>query len=159
MKNYEKEWHKAQTDLVAWLTRNDVPAYLAGHTAPFDIYTNKGMRIEVKASAFREVKQDSWGWFFNIHRHGVVNNDNVDAYILVCLPDQMLEIVGLRSIIRLIVPAPITELTISISLRSLLLYWGGTVDNFDFLRYDGPVGFEAARAQAKNKVTDSQFSS
>jgi hypothetical protein len=72
----------------------------ANHRSPFDLYTERGTRIEVKQSAFRYNKFGPYtriegkkkhpitmrGWFFNLQRHGVMDQDNVDFYLFLCDP-------------------------------------------------------------------------
>ena len=78
----------------------------AHYNSPFDVVVN-GKRVEIKVSTFHE---DKGGWFFNIHRHGKIDESNVDFYLL-CLKSQT-DIFVLR-------PSPTGKLTILISKRSL----------------------------------------
>jgi hypothetical protein len=53
---------------------------------PFDVLTPQGQRIEVKASAYRPLYAGGSGWRFSLHRHGVLDEREVEWYVLWCGP-------------------------------------------------------------------------
>lgn len=92
------------------------------YKSPYDVVCC-GKRIELKTAGFLEDH-----WQFNIHRHGKLNEASTDVYIL-----RLEGVPGFKAAICLIVPAPIGQPTISISLRSLLTRWSRFYDRFDFI--------------------------
>ncbi len=92
-------------------------------SSPFDAVCC-GKRVEFKAGTLR----NDGTWLFNIHRHGVVNESQVDVYVL-----RLEDVPGFKYAVHLIVPAPLNTPTVSISLRSLLTRWGRFFNRFDFI--------------------------
>jgi hypothetical protein len=109
----------------------------AGYYAPFDLYTPRGTRIEVKSSEFRAGKSsNNTGWIFNIHRHGKVNNDSVDFYVLRAEPGKFSRVLGFRYAFYLIIPAREMgkRATIVVSVRSLLTRYARHFGRFDLIK-------------------------
>jgi len=95
----------------------------AKHADSFDlIYQEK--RIEVKAS-----RMDQSGlWHFNVHRHGVIKEDGIFAYIL-----RLEGVPGFEHALHLVIPAPLKVYTLVLSLRSLILHWGRFANNLQLI--------------------------
>lgn len=86
---------------------------------PFDLLVAGRLKIEVKVSeTMRKPKSEGAGWFFNIHRHGVVSSVPIDFYIL-CIPN--FKNFGFKTGIYLVIPGRKIgkRLTVSVSVRSL----------------------------------------
>jgi hypothetical protein len=136
-----KDWYKAQGVVRSWLlVSHNLKVIAADYYAPFDLFTPRGTRIEVKFSPFRMHKGENLRngkqprWFFNIHRHNNLEESNVDFYVLVCQPNDLTSAVGMDINIYLVVPAPIGRSTLGISMRTLLMKYGPFVDAVDAIR-------------------------
>lgn len=143
-RNYECVWYncKMKTNaselaVQSWLFRQGVLSHPTGYNAPFDLYTPNGTRIEVKtAQLCKHGTNETWQWSFNIHRHGSVDNSQVDVYVLRLESNEVLKMYGFSYAIHMIIPAPIHELTVNISPRSLLNQaekWATYVDNISVI--------------------------
>lgn len=58
---------------------------VAPYISPYDLLVDGKYRIEVKGGDKRAIKVGKYrydGWSFNIHRHGILSEENVDFYIL-----------------------------------------------------------------------------
>lgn len=114
-----------ELEAVRWLVKFIPDASQAPFRAKYDILAN-GKRIEAKQSEFGSGRKQAW--FFNIHRHGVVEESQVDFYIL------RLEAAPIfKAAIHLVLPAPIGRPTIVISLRSLLVRYGKYYNRVDLI--------------------------
>ena len=91
-----------------------------GHTAedfsrpwsPFDILMDGKIKIEVKTGRYI-IKQKCW--LFNIHRHNVLNETDVDFYVL-----RFNDIPGTDRAINALYKAPLNVYTMNFSIRELL---------------------------------------
>lgn len=111
----------------AWLQMAGYPIITSPYNSPYDALCN-GKRLEIKISQLRNSRQ-GWHWKFNIHRHGKLDESEVDAYIL------RLEKVPFakRRAIHLLLQAPLNKLTISIDPIGLLTRWGKHYNDFSVL--------------------------
>jgi len=91
---------------------------------PYDLLVNGEKRVEVKV-CFR---RDDGNWKFNIHRHGILDESNVDVYVL-----RLEGVPDFKAALHLIIPAPLGSMTIAISLRSLITRFGRYYNRFDFI--------------------------
>ena|ERR1700679_1917299 len=114
-----------QRQVTAFLRRYKFSVHEQQFHSPFDLLVNN-KRIEVKAAGFDTTKKF---WLFNIHRHNVLDETNVDIYIL-----RLENVPGFTYAIHLIIPAPLGVFNVQISLRSLLTRWGKYFNNIDALR-------------------------
>lgn len=135
MDHVEQAWYDAQARVRNWLRIcHGIHCISAGYYAPFDLLTSDGIRIEVKYSPYRDLggrKLGKKAWVFNIHRHGLVAEGQVDAYVLRCAraPE-----VGIGAAIHLILPAPVRKATICITPRSLLTRYAQFFNRVDYLQ-------------------------
>jgi hypothetical protein len=99
------------------LRRHGFAVTYTNHNCPYDLLVNETARVEVKCASYRPLagREDDLGWSFNIHRHGIVAEGQVDAYIL-----RLEEAPFGMGAIHLVFPSPIGKPTVGISLRSLL---------------------------------------
>lgn len=97
----------------------DLKSKLVGdYNAAYDLVAGN-VRIEVKAAPLKNKK-----WRFNIHRHGVVDERDVDVYVLV--------LEGLMKYrLYCVIPAPLNTPTLEISLRGLFGKFAKYVGNWD----------------------------
>jgi len=86
------------------------------HKGPFDLLIDGVIRAEVKTcgGAIRSGR-DYPHWFFNLHRHGVLNEEEIDIYIL-----RLENIPDFSYAIHALIKAPIKKLTLNVTLRSLI---------------------------------------
>ena len=131
------------------LRETKVRTLAADYFSPFDLYTPNGTRLEVKWSPFGVIARKCSrysngrrGWQFNIHRHGNIDNGNVDFYILVCQPSQELVKIGFGTPIFLVVQSPITIPVVRLSLRTMLMKWGAKANAVEPLK-----AFDATRTE------------
>lgn len=82
------------------------------HKSPYDLLVD-GMRIEIKCSDVRVIR-DVPTWWFNIHRHGVLN-EQCDFYIF-----RLENVPFSKYAIHLLYKAPLSTPVASVSFRSLL---------------------------------------
>jgi hypothetical protein len=82
--------------------------------SPFDLLIDDTWRVEVKVAGMR-MCEGAPLWSFNLHRHGKLNEKNVDWYIL-----RLEDIPFCKYAIHLLLRAPAKQLVVSITLRSLL---------------------------------------
>ncbi len=122
MTNTEKG-RSGEKSVVAWLRSKGMKASLTKYAQPYDMLVN-GWRCEVKTATMNS----DGVWLFNIHRHGKLNEAEVDFYILV------LEGVPFcKAAIYIIKKAPISSPTVSISVRSLIIKHSMDVHNISGL--------------------------
>lgn len=95
-----------------------------GEKSPYDLLVNWN-RVEVKVCPFLKNKNE---WQFNIHRHGSLDESMVDVYIL-----RLEKVPGFKAAIHLVIPSPIGQKVVHISLRSLLARYGRYYNRFDLL--------------------------
>lgn len=81
------------------------------YNAPFDLLVND-MRVEVKHSMFKH----GTGWVFNIHRHNILDESKVDAYIFVLDGRDW----GMNQRIYIVRSAPIGVKTVLVTLNSMV---------------------------------------
>ena len=143
----EREWYQAQRSVRAWLGGYGISSEPTHYNAPYDLLTSNGLRIEVKASGYeREMRR----WSFNIHRHGVLDEGEVDFYILRCESGFATEFLG-TSAFHLVVPAPLGMPTLRISIRNLLCgFWSGTFNNIECLLSYVPGNQTGGRYACRN---------
>lgn len=130
----EKVWYQAQVRVRQWLKLKGINTEHASYYAPFDLYTSRGTRIEVKYAPFSvrpkpmALNGEQAAWWFNIHRHGKLDCSAVDFYILRCDGSPELETVGLNAAFHVIIKSPIEKKTLCLSLRTILRDYGSNVD-------------------------------
>jgi hypothetical protein len=118
----EKDWSKASIKVRAWLNAHGIKAYAAGYHDAFDFRTEYGDNVEVKWCALIKSAKGrvaEWKWQFNIHRHGVLDESQVDFYVLRCEPGPAKEFLG-ENAFHLVIPAPLGVKVMVITPRSLL---------------------------------------
>ncbi len=96
----------------------------SGEPSPYDLLVGEKHRVEVKVCARRT---DGF-WFFNIHRHGILDESSVDAYIL-----RLEQVPEFKCALHLVIPAPIKRSTVTISLRSLITRYARYYNRFDYI--------------------------
>jgi hypothetical protein len=83
-------------------------------------------RVEIKYA----LPSANGEWRVNIHRHGILRETEVDAYVF-CLD----EVPGCKSApIYLVFEAPLNTPTIAFTFRSMVTRYAKNVDNWDLLR-------------------------
>jgi len=129
-KGKQTKWEKAERDVQSWLLRYGVKSTHQPHGTPIDILTEAGLGIEVKFASFRTIdkKRKQRGWAFNLHRHNHLNESAVDFYCLVLGPDR--EGFLRKTFTVLVLPAPVGQRTLAISPRSLLMKFGGRLNDW-----------------------------
>jgi hypothetical protein len=83
------------------------------YNEPFDILVDDSKRIEVKTCPSVNLRGRT-AWCFNIHRHGTLDENNVDAYIL-----RLEGVPEAKAALHLLVKAPLGVKRVNITLRSL----------------------------------------
>lgn len=106
-----------------WLRRYIPNARPAQHGEKGDIICGS-KHVEVKSCRGRN--KGEWG--FNLQRHGVLDETDIDAYIL-----RLDNVPGFERAIHLVLPAPFRRSTITITLRSLMTYWGRFFNRTDYI--------------------------
>jgi|SRR5882762_716138 len=118
MTNTEKG-KRAETYVCSWLKTQGLEVTMMGYTSPYDLLVN-GWRCEVKMAPMKP----NGKWNFNIHRHGKVNELEVDFYIFV-----LEDVPYCKASIYLIKKAPLSCPTVEISVRSLIVRHSQDVHN------------------------------
>ena len=95
-----------------------------GTPSPYDLLVNF-RRVEVKVCPLSGSRGQ---WQFNIHRHGVLDESMVDVYIL-----RLERVPGFKAALHLVIPSPIGQRVLIISLRALLARYGRYYNRFDLL--------------------------
>ena len=106
------------------LIRNGRQVQRGRYNEPFDILVDGKTHIEVKTCR-SIIKRGQTAWFFNIHRHGVLDEQGVDAYIF-----RLENVPETSAAIHLLFKAPLGILTVVISIRSLLNRYGVAMGDF-----------------------------
>jgi len=129
-KQVKLKWEQAEVDTRNWLRRFGIKSKHQSYDTPIDLLTEAGLGIEVKYSSFRAIdkKKKQKGWSANIHRHNQVNETNVDFYAIVLGPDR--EGFLRKTFTVLVLPAPLNRRTIQITPRSLLMKFGGRLNDW-----------------------------
>ena len=86
-----------------------------------------GLRVEVKQSSLSSGK---W-WKINLHRHGVLDESDVDAYLL--LLNGVPGVVGGMAL-YLVIPAPQNVKGLAISFSSLMRQWRDNIEAWKLLK-------------------------
>ena len=86
-----------------------------------------GLRVEVKQSSLSSGK---W-WKINLHRHGILDESDVDAYLL--LLNGVPGVAGGMSL-YLIIPAPQNVKGLAISFSSLMRQWRDNIEAWKLLK-------------------------
>lgn len=126
----------------AWLRLKGLPVSYRPKRSKYDMEVN-GWRVEVKCAP---LNTDKRGWFFNIHRHGSLDERQVDFYVFV-LQDVPL----VAANIYLVVPSPLKYKTVAITFRSLIMKWSRYIDNPDPLRESPPILVRAFSGEVADK--------
>ena len=87
----------------------------APYRSPFDFLVDDGLRIELKSARMQLRVGKPPYWFFNIHRHGKLNESTTDWYVL-----RLEGIPFHANAIHLAVRSPIGHPTVLLSIRSLI---------------------------------------
>lgn len=115
---------KSVREVAYWLSRNGVKAQvIRDRKSPFDLVCN-GLRVEVKTCQ----RRIEGNWQFNIHRHGEVKEDQVDAYVL-----RLENVPDIVKPLHLILLAPLRVPTFVVTLRSLILNYSRYINRLDVL--------------------------
>jgi hypothetical protein len=114
---------RAEVTIGAVLRRKGFQAVRAPYMSPYDLVVDCA-RVEVKCA--RPSKSGTWK--VNIHRHGVLKEDRVDAYVI-----QLLDIPGADSPMYLVFKAPLGVMTKEFSFRSLVSGYSDAIDNWGLL--------------------------
>src|SRR6267142_2253258 len=87
------------------------------HLWAFDLWINDKLNVEVKTAKPRTTttRTNLPAWHFNIHRHGKLPERQPDFYLF-----RLEDIPYTRKAIHFLLKAPVTVMTIGITLRSLL---------------------------------------
>ena len=128
----ETAWYDAETKVQNQLRYRGVDSKRQSFASEYDLLTAGGQKIEVKYASFRRLKTDGrMGWQINFHRHGVLNESEVNWYAAILDADST----GLfgKAVLSLILPAPINKTTLQLSPRSLVSRWAGYVNNWSGL--------------------------
>ena len=133
MKVQKTGWYRAQYTTNAALRKFGVKCRYASYNAPFDLYTLKGMRLEVRWTQFRKARSYV-GWKFTMHRHGRLQNETCDFYVLRCeVTGPLVDLdIGHGNSFYIIIPSrEVTVKTITVRLLGLFKGdWAKQVDNF-----------------------------
>ena len=123
------KWEQAEVDTRNWLRRFGINSTHQKFDTPIDLLTEAGLGIEVKYASFRTInkKRKQRGWTFNLHRHNHLNESAVAFYCLVLAPDR--EGFLRKTFTVLVIPAPVGQRTLSITPRSLLMKFGGRLND------------------------------
>jgi hypothetical protein len=111
-----------QQQVYAWLRLQGFETFQADYNAKYDILCN-GKKVEVKTAEYV-----NGGWSVNIHRHGILNESDVDLYVLRLEGGPLF-----KYAIHLIIPAPVGKLRINITPRSLLTRYARHYNRLDLL--------------------------
>lgn len=106
----------------SWLKFKGLSVSRSKYNSPYDLLVN-GWRCEVKTASLNEEKGV---WFFNIHRHGKINELEVDFYIFALQGVPYCE-----AQIYIIKKAPLEFSTFSASVRSLITQHSPDVMNVE----------------------------
>ena len=130
VKQTKLKWEQAEVDTRNWLRQHGIKSTRQSFAAPIDLLTEAGLGIEVKFASFRTLnkKKKQKGFTFNIHRHNRVDERDVDFYCLVLGPDR--EGFLRKTFTVLVLPAPLNRRTLSVTPRSLLLKFGGRLNDW-----------------------------
>ena len=110
-----------------WLKGRGITCTVAPYICPYDLVSGR-LRIEVKVAPAIK-RRGRRTWTFNIHRHGKLQEAQVDFYVL------RMEGVESKNALHLVVPAPIGVKVISITLRSLIITWARYVNRWDYIKH------------------------
>ena len=125
----ETAWYDAETKVQNQLRYRGIASEHQSFASGYDLLTAGGQRVEVKYAGFRRLKKDGrMGWQINCHRHGVLDETNLDWYAAVLGSDPT-NLFG-KAVLTLIIPAPVEKFTLVISPRSLVSRWAGFVNNW-----------------------------
>ncbi len=115
----------SERNVVNWLRLKGFPdARSMNYDSHYDIYVND-KRVEVKVAKAQKDRQNHSVWRFNIHRHGVLKETGVDAYIL-----RLEDVPEFTYAIHLILPAPLGVMSVSITMRNLITRYAKYFENF-----------------------------
>jgi hypothetical protein len=153
-KHIASDWHAAQVAAQKVMRQNGVITKMAGFHAPFDLYTYKGTRIDVKWSPFRKAGK-KWTWGFQLRHHGKPPTE-VDVFVLVCESCDLLRMYGFDYPIYIVLPGSTKANGVSITAKNLLVKYGSTINDFDIVheidRAKTPADREKTQAAINRKI-------
>lgn len=117
----------------------------------WDILVDGRWHIEVKTAAPRKVGANPPTWFFNIHRHGLVDESKVDFYVL-----RLEDVPYCKYPIHLLLPSPIGKPTVAVSFRALVNGYGRFAEAFRRFAKTGMNPFTQAGELECSTLTQSQ---
>jgi len=126
---------QGESKVKSWLARHGIATRRLPYKSAYDLETTTGIRMEVKTAsytAFSTKKQRHQGqWKFNIHRHGLLDEWNVDYYILLLGPDPY-RVLG-KALLTVVIPAPLGRKVLLVTPRTLFTHWAQYINNFGLL--------------------------
>jgi hypothetical protein len=122
-----QESHEAEDKVYDLLRSNGIKVIRSNYKSPYD-YLYEGKRIELKHSKGTMRLDGHTIWKFNIHRHGVLDESQVDFYIF-----RLENVPEFSYAIHLVIPAPLGSATLEITLRSLITQYAIHFNRFDLI--------------------------
>ena len=114
----------AEKKIVDALRKRGFKSIRAPYRSPFDLVVD-GARVEVKCA-----RSTSKGrWVVNFHRHGILDESKVDAYIV-----RLMDVPSSLFPIHLVFKAPTGTLSVGYTFRSLVTDYASSVENWKLLR-------------------------
>jgi hypothetical protein len=110
-----------------WLNGYGIKSEHAGYSSPYDLICD-GRRIEVKTASMC-ADNGIPTWRVNIHRHGKLDESNVDFYVI-----RLEDFPGMKAALHLVVPSPIERSTLNINMRNLILRWSKYANAIDLIK-------------------------
>jgi len=98
---------------------------MARYKEPFDILVDGEHRVEIKTCPS---SRSDGQWLANIHRHGVLNENGTDAYII-----RLEGVPGSKAALHLLLKSPLGKASLRFSVRSLLYKYPTAA--LDFLHF------------------------
>jgi hypothetical protein len=137
----DREWYKAKRRVANWLTKRGVSVAHAGQGCDFDLFTPKMTRIKVRWGMCGEIefKQPRQGWVIDIHRSGLLRENDVDFYVLLLDVTESLRTIGIHKPIYVVLRSPLRKPVLTITTRHLITgEWAGRIDNWKLIKeFDG----------------------
>lgn len=137
MAHTDEDWSEAQKKVAEWLRSKGLTIKHAGEFGDFNLYTPKMTRIRVRRAAYKQIEfaQEPRGWKISLTNGGVVNQKNIDFYVLFLEESADLKVIGITRPLYVVFPSPVKQTVVTITTRHLLSQkWRTNLDNWQAIK-------------------------
>jgi len=136
MAHVDEKWSEAQRKVAEWLRSKGLVIKHAGEFGDFNLCTPKMTRIRVRRAAYKQIEyeQEPRGWKVSLTNGGVMNQRNIDFFVLFLEVSDDLKVIGITRPLYVVIPSPMKQTVVTITTRHLLSQkWKTCLDNWQVI--------------------------